>query len=194
MQPAEQISWKSCITLRGFINLEEQRVCTKYDVYVIATDSNAEESIELEEMQVMVPFATSAAAAESGAEASGTEDESKPLDGSSHPPKPRGAPGRYPWHALVSYVDELTVGGKRDSKGRYTDGLGKFPGFGRNNKEKVPQTCFPHHWYERWVLGRTASSNVLSYVISKALVTWHHVTPFWLFNKILHAYPVLRDI
>lgn len=109
--------------------------------------SHNEESIELEELQTTNP-----GTGESAAEASGTEDESKPLDASNN--KARGAPGRKPWHALVSYVDELTVGGKRDSKGRFTDGLGKFPGFGRNKSEKVPQSCFPTHWYDGWVLGR----------------------------------------
>jgi hypothetical protein len=90
---------------------------------------------------------------ESAAEASGTEDESRPLDGSAHPnTKSRGSGRKYPLHALVSYVDELTVGGRRDSKGRYTDGLGKFSGFGRDKREKIPQSCFPTHWYERWVL------------------------------------------
>ncbi|XP_043277863.1 sodium channel protein 60E isoform X2 [Venturia canescens] len=54
-----------------------------------------------------------------------------------------------PWHALVSYVDELTVGGRRDSKGRYIDGMGSFPGFGRNRPPKVPQDCFPQHCYQK---------------------------------------------
>ncbi|VEN41808.1 unnamed protein product, partial [Callosobruchus maculatus] len=35
-----------------------------------------------------------------------------------------------PWATLVSYVDELTVGGRRNSKGQYIDGMGTFPGFG----------------------------------------------------------------
>ncbi|KAF7997448.1 hypothetical protein HCN44_006019 [Aphidius gifuensis] len=54
-----------------------------------------------------------------------------------------------PWHALVSYVDELTVGGRRDSKGHYVDGMGTFPGFGRNKPLKEPQDCFPQHCYQR---------------------------------------------
>ncbi|XP_011686244.1 PREDICTED: sodium channel protein 60E [Wasmannia auropunctata] len=54
-----------------------------------------------------------------------------------------------PWHALVSYVDELTVGGRRDSKGRYIDGMGSFPGFGRNKKCKEPLDCFPQHFYQK---------------------------------------------
>ncbi|KRT85215.1 hypothetical protein AMK59_1965, partial [Oryctes borbonicus] len=32
-----------------------------------------------------------------------------------------------PWHALVSYVDEITLGGRRNSKGIYVDGMGSFP-------------------------------------------------------------------
>ncbi|XP_035744163.1 sodium channel protein 60E-like isoform X3 [Vespa mandarinia] len=54
-----------------------------------------------------------------------------------------------PWHALVSYVDELTVGGRRDSKGRYIDGIGSFPMFGRNKEPKEPQDCFPQHCYQK---------------------------------------------
>lgn len=54
-----------------------------------------------------------------------------------------------PWHALVSYVDELTVGGRRNSKGKYTDGMGSFPGFGRNNRRKEPLDCFPRQCYQK---------------------------------------------
>ncbi|XP_076222293.1 sodium channel protein 60E isoform X3 [Nomia melanderi] len=54
-----------------------------------------------------------------------------------------------PWHALVSYVDELTVGGRRDSKGKYLDGMGSFPGFGRHNRRKEPQDCFPRQCYQK---------------------------------------------
>ncbi|KOX68791.1 Sodium channel protein 60E [Melipona quadrifasciata] len=54
-----------------------------------------------------------------------------------------------PWHALVSYVDELTVGGRRDSKGKYIDGMGSFPGFGRSNRRKEPQDCFPRQCYQK---------------------------------------------
>lgn len=57
--------------------------------------------------------------------------------------------GKRPWHALVSYVDELTVGGRRDSKGRYIDGMGSFPGFGRNKQRKEPLDCFPQHCYQK---------------------------------------------
>lgn len=61
-------------------------------------------------------------------------------------------PDKRPWHALVSYVDELTVGGRRDSKGRYIDGMGSFPGFGRNKPARVPQDCFPQHCYQKYVI------------------------------------------
>lgn len=54
-----------------------------------------------------------------------------------------------PWHALVSYVDELTLGGRRNSKGQYVDGMGSFPGFGRPKKSRTPPECFPQHCYER---------------------------------------------
>lgn len=64
--------------------------------------------------------------------------------------KPEPIPKR-PWHALVSYVDELTVGGRRDSKGRYIDGMGSFPSFGRNKQAKVPLDCFPQHCYQKSV-------------------------------------------
>ncbi|XP_031348219.1 sodium channel protein 60E-like isoform X1 [Photinus pyralis] len=56
-----------------------------------------------------------------------------------------------PWQTLVSYVDELTVGGRRNSKGQYVDGLGKFPGFGRNKPDKVPPDCFPKQCYDRCI-------------------------------------------
>jgi hypothetical protein len=58
---------------------------------------------------------------------------------------------KQPWQALASYVDELTVGGRRDSQGHYVDGMGSFPGFGRNKRVKVPQDCFPQHCYQRYV-------------------------------------------
>ncbi|XP_046661373.1 sodium channel protein 60E-like [Homalodisca vitripennis] len=54
-----------------------------------------------------------------------------------------------PWLTLVSYVDELTVGGRRDSQGNFVDGIGSFPGFGHNKTVKVPQDCFPQHCYQR---------------------------------------------
>ena len=54
-----------------------------------------------------------------------------------------------PWHALVTYVDELTVGARRNSKGQYVDGVGSFPGFGKKKMPKIPPNCFPPRCYER---------------------------------------------
>ncbi|XP_025409766.1 sodium channel protein 60E-like isoform X2 [Sipha flava] len=54
-----------------------------------------------------------------------------------------------PWITLVSYVDELTVGGRRDSKGNFVDAAPSFPGFGRNKQSKAPQECFPYSCYQR---------------------------------------------
>ncbi|XP_069701010.1 sodium channel protein 60E-like isoform X2 [Periplaneta americana] len=94
-------------------------------------ESNAEESIELEvldkppeETQTMLPSMC------------------KKIIG-------RPSASKQPWQALASYVDELTVGGRRDSQGHYVDGMGNFPGFGRNKSVKVPQDCFPQHCYQR---------------------------------------------
>lgn len=54
-----------------------------------------------------------------------------------------------PWQTLVSYVDELTVGGRRNSKGHFVDGMGNFPGFGKHKAPKVPSNCFPRTVYRR---------------------------------------------
>ncbi|VVC43878.1 Voltage gated sodium channel, alpha subunit,Voltage-dependent L-type calcium channel, IQ- [Cinara cedri] len=54
-----------------------------------------------------------------------------------------------PWITLVSYVDELTVGGRRDSKGNFIDSAPSFPGFGRNKQSKAPQECFPFSCYQK---------------------------------------------
>ncbi|XP_076667636.1 sodium channel protein 60E isoform X3 [Andrena cerasifolii] len=64
-------------------------------------------------------------------------------------PKREDRVPKRPWHALVSYVDELTVGGRRDSKGKYTDGMGSFPGFGRSKPLKEPQDCLPRQCYQK---------------------------------------------
>jgi Ion transport protein len=53
-----------------------------------------------------------------------------------------------PWNCLVSYVDDLTVGGRKNSKGEYNDPDG-FPGFGTKKEPKVPYDCFPKTCYER---------------------------------------------
>ncbi|XP_014469648.1 PREDICTED: sodium channel protein 60E isoform X2 [Dinoponera quadriceps] len=99
-----------------------------------SNETNPEESIELEVLK----------------------DASKPDEEVAMLPeeKPPGRNGsqrvtKRPWHALVSYVDELTVGGRRDSKGRYVDGMGSFPGFGRNKERKEPLDCFPQHCYQK---------------------------------------------
>lgn len=56
---------------------------------------------------------------------------------------------KQPWLTLASYVDELTVGGRRNSKGHFIDGITNFPGFGRNKPDKLPPDCFPAHCYQR---------------------------------------------
>lgn len=70
---------------------------------------------------------------------------------------PRGSPKKSteitklsekPWHCLVSYVDDLTVGGRRNSQGTYNDPM-SFPSFGRNKAPKVPQDCFPQKCYDQ---------------------------------------------
>ncbi|XP_038211403.1 sodium channel protein 60E-like [Zerene cesonia] len=61
--------------------------------------------------------------------------------------KPDEEDMKHPWQTLVSYVDELTVGGRKNSQGQYIDPMGKFPGFGKRKEPKVPQDCFPRHCY-----------------------------------------------
>ncbi|KXJ83664.1 hypothetical protein RP20_CCG003606 [Aedes albopictus] len=53
-----------------------------------------------------------------------------------------------PWHCLVSYVDDITVGGRRNSQGVYDDPMA-FPSFGRRKAPKIPQDCFPQKCYEK---------------------------------------------
>ncbi|KAH9635801.1 hypothetical protein HF086_002361, partial [Spodoptera exigua] len=53
-----------------------------------------------------------------------------------------------PWQTLVSYVDELTVGGRKNSQGQYIDAMGNFPGFGKQKEPKVPENCFPRQCYD----------------------------------------------
>ncbi|KAL5288421.1 hypothetical protein ACFFRR_008949 [Megaselia abdita] len=52
-----------------------------------------------------------------------------------------------PWHCLVSYVDDLTVGGRRNSQGTYNDPM-SFPGFGGQKPPKEPDDCFPQRCYD----------------------------------------------
>lgn len=54
-----------------------------------------------------------------------------------------------PWQTLVSYVDELTVGGRRNSKGQFVDGMGSFIGFGKKKKPREAPDCFPSNVYEK---------------------------------------------
>ncbi|XP_050352376.1 sodium channel protein 60E-like [Nymphalis io] len=56
---------------------------------------------------------------------------------------------KHPWQTLVSYVDELTVGGRKNSKGQYMDAMGNFPGFGKRKEPKLPQDCFPRQCYKQ---------------------------------------------
>lgn len=53
-----------------------------------------------------------------------------------------------PWHCLVSYVDDLTVGGRRNSQGAYNDPM-TFPSFGQTKPPKVPDDCFPQKCYDQ---------------------------------------------
>jgi len=99
-----------------------------------SNETNPEESIELEVLKDV-----------------SKQSEEESMLPEEKPPVTRKNDGvqRRPWHALVSYVDELTVGGRRDSKGRYVDGMGSFPGFGRNKERKEPLDCFPQHCYQK---------------------------------------------
>lgn len=54
-----------------------------------------------------------------------------------------------PWQCLVSYVDDLTVGGRKNSQGVYEDPAMAFPSFGKNKPQKVPHDCFPRACYEK---------------------------------------------
>lgn len=53
-----------------------------------------------------------------------------------------------PWHCLVSYVDDLTVGGRRNSKGIFVDPM-NLPSFGDKKPPKEPEDCFPQQCYEK---------------------------------------------
>nr|XP_016928398.1 sodium channel protein 60E isoform X5 [Drosophila suzukii] len=54
-----------------------------------------------------------------------------------------------PWHCLVSYVDDLTVGGRRNSQGAYNDPM-TFPSYGATKPPKVPDDCFPQKCYDHF--------------------------------------------
>ncbi|KAJ8963353.1 hypothetical protein NQ318_018825 [Aromia moschata] len=69
--------------------------------------------------------------------------------------------GGKPWQTLVSYVDELTVGGRRNSKGVFIDSMGVFPGFGKKKPPKVAPDCFPSNFYDRCAcLNKCSNSKV----------------------------------
>jgi hypothetical protein len=53
-----------------------------------------------------------------------------------------------PWHCLVSYVDDLTVGGRKNSKGEFIDPETGLT-LGKKVEPKIPQDCFPRGCYER---------------------------------------------
>lgn len=53
-----------------------------------------------------------------------------------------------PWHSLVSYVDDLTIGGRKNSQGEYNDPESAL-GFGKVKIPKIPQDCFPQACYDR---------------------------------------------
>lgn len=53
-----------------------------------------------------------------------------------------------PWHCLVSYVDDITVGGRKNSQGEYNDPTSGLS-FGKVVEPKIPQDCFPKSCYER---------------------------------------------
>lgn len=113
--------------------------------YAFADDTTITESIELKHLDRGTSADTegdeSALCPPGGRESTGaTEKEKSNQDNDPHKP----------WHTLVSYVDELTVGGRRNSKGQYVDGMGNFPYLGKNKAPKVPQDCFPQHCYQRY--------------------------------------------
>jgi hypothetical protein len=99
-----------------------------------ADESSADESIELEVLDKL--------AGESDTMLPSTEKQ-KQSDSTKTKKQPRPA--------MASCVDELTVGGRRDSQGHYVDGMGTFPSFGHNKSVKVLQDCFPQHCYQRYV-------------------------------------------
>ncbi|XP_072389146.1 sodium channel protein 60E-like isoform X1 [Diabrotica undecimpunctata] len=106
-----------------------------------------------EETSLINPCSNQCTSVDSESEANRTpkqKSSDNPLDG-----------GDKPWQTLVSYVDELTVGGRRNSKGQYVDGMGNFPGFGKKKPPRVPPDCFPTNFYEKCVcLNKCANSKI----------------------------------
>ncbi|XP_065337432.1 sodium channel protein 60E isoform X5 [Cloeon dipterum] len=120
--PAELVNRNQADYPDGGLLLEQQEIKKFKYGQLSQQDSKATDS-NTEEGIEMDEIKIRVRHQESAGEASGTEDESKSLD--------------------------EKIGGRRDSKGHYTDGLGKFPGIGRNKQEKIPQPCFPINWYSR---------------------------------------------
>lgn len=80
-----------------------------------------------------------------------------------------------PWHCLVSYVDDLTVGGRRNSKGLYEDPM-SYPSFGNKKPQKVPDDCFPQHCYTRFT-----ATNIFIFVEIPQFITILGVRAGWTF-------------
>ncbi|XP_011296659.1 sodium channel protein 60E [Fopius arisanus] len=125
-------------TVTTYSQSSQETVRRLDDTKADSCETNVDENIEMEvlkEQSIMLPESM--------------EKQPLPPEKTTPQKKDNSRLDKRPWHALVSYVDELTVGGRRDSKGRYIDGLGSFPGFGRNKPDKVPQDCFPQHCYQK---------------------------------------------
>ncbi|XP_017482425.1 PREDICTED: sodium channel protein 60E [Rhagoletis zephyria] len=88
-----------------------------------------------------------------------------------------------PWHCLVSYVDDLTVGGRRNSQGAYNDPM-TFPSFGQTKPPKVPDDCFPQKCYDQWQ-GMRIVVNALMYAIPSIFNVLLVCLVFWLIFSIM---------
>ncbi|XP_067630184.1 sodium channel protein 60E isoform X2 [Eurosta solidaginis] len=76
-----------------------------------------------------------------------------------------------PWHCLVSYVDDLTVGGRRNSQGAYNDPM-TFPSFGQTKPPKVPDDCFPQKCYDHFYFRCPC---FMSCMDTKSAKQWTHI-------------------
>lgn len=74
---------------------------------------------------------------------------------------------RKPLETLVSYVDEITAGGRKNSKGQYTDIVRNFPGFGKKKPRRDPPDCFPQHCHKRY------STHINSIIVVQILVLFY---------------------
>ncbi|EDW49280.1 GM11913 [Drosophila sechellia] len=88
-----------------------------------------------------------------------------------------------PWHCLVSYVDDLTVGGRRNSQGAYNDPM-TFPSYGATKAAKVPDDCFPQKCYDQWQ-GMRIVVNALMYAIPSIFNVLLVCLVFWLIFSIM---------